>query len=258
MTALARLAPLVATLSCLAACSTGDGGTGGADAAPPLCANSGPGALSTKLTAKLPESHYVDQANRYFDAIDITAPAESVPTYAELVIRWEWPPWLKLTGFGREQMADTDKLVKKKAPAKVSPRDCRFFAEQPFARCRVSFGYQDMGGGKPCAIYEEFTFNDAGEITFIEAWSDLPDLLPTSDPADPWAEGPNVHRMSTKIPGLGAPDGRIDLQGTCMAEAAAADPEVADLVTRTGDFWKWWFAESADAGADYFARGCGW
>jgi hypothetical protein len=159
------------------------------------CKAAGAGALSSCSVAKLPAAYYVDQANRYFDALDVDAPADSTPAYAELVARWEWPPWLKLTGFTREQMESTDKVVKKFAPADVSHRDCRAFATQPFARCRVSFDYVNPTHGKPCFIYEEFTFNDAGEQTFIEAWSDLPGLTPILDPKDPWGERTAIHRL---------------------------------------------------------------
>ena len=89
-------------------------------------------------------------------------------------------------------------------PTKVIDRDCRFFDVQPFARCRVTFHY--LRPDKLYKIYEEFSFNNDGEITFIEAWSDELDLLPMG-PEDYWAEGKNVRRMSTKIPGLGTATG---------------------------------------------------
>ncbi len=212
--------------------------------------------LSPCSSPKQTAAYYVDQANKYFDALDRSAPASSVPTYASQVARWEWPPWLKLTGFGQAQMQGTDKLVKSQAPAVVTPRDCRAFAVQPFARCRVSFVYDQQGGGKGCPIYEEFTFNDAGAITFIEAWSDLPTYLPM--PAtDTWAEGAAVHRLSTRVPGLGNPDGSIDLLGEGMTSAAASDPEVADFVARAQSFWVA-FAQERKAAGDYFSKGCGW
>lgn len=43
-----------------------------------------------------------------------------------------------------------------------------------------------------------------------------------------------------------------------MARAAAADPEVADFVTRARDFWETWYAEYQAAGDTLYARGCGW
>lgn len=235
----------------------GCGGDAPPVADPSVCTPAA-GALATQLTPRFAPAYYIEQGSLYFDAIDVTAPAESVPTYAKLVARWEWPPWLKLTGYTSAMMAATDMLVKAGAPAAITPRDCRFFPVQPFARCRVAFRYTGMGAGKPCQIYEEFTFNDQGEMTFIEAWSDLPQLLPTADPADPWAEGRGVHRLATKIPGLGTPTGRIELDGACMKQAAARDPEVADFVARANDFWPAWADENTRAGSDYFTRGCGW
>ncbi len=218
------------------------------------CADSRDSALSTELEPTQSEAHYIDQANRYFDALDESADPDSLPTYSTLVARWEWPPWLYLTGLGAEEMATLDDAVKKLTPATIPVRDCRAFAVQPFARCRVTFQYEEG----PCPIYEEFTFNDEGEITFIEAWSDLPGLLPMPDPADEWAEGDGVHRMSTKLPGLGNETGLIDIYGDEMTAAAARDPEIADFVVRADYFWSSWFEAFDAAGDDLFARGCGW
>jgi hypothetical protein len=213
-----------------------------------------PAALSTCLVPSHDAEYYVDQAKRYFDTLDLTAPPDRVPAYSLLVARWEWPPWLKLTGYGREQMIEIDQAVAQATPATYPVMDCRAFAVQPFARCRVVFRYAEGD----CPIYEEFTFNDAGETTFIEAWSDLPGLLPTSDPSDAWAERPGVHRLSTRVPGLGNAEGLIDPTAAWMQAAAAADPELADFVARTQDFLGLWLEELQAAGDDLFARGCGW
>ena len=132
-------------------------------------------------------------------------------------------------------------------------RDCRAFTVNPFARCRVSFDYS----GKPCPIYEEFTFNDQGEMTFIEAWSDLPGMLPSSDPSDYWAEGDDVHRLSTKIPGLGNETGRIDLNGYCLQRAGNGDADIADFLKRARNPIGWWLREYL-TNPDSFNRGCGW
>lgn len=204
------------------------------------------------------DDYYVDQANKYFDALDKSAPAESVPTYSEFVARWEWPPWLKLTGYTRDQMESSDKSTKKLAPGVVVDRDCRAFDTQPFARCRVNFVYDDLGGGKPCAIYEEFAFNEKGEMTFVEAWSDIAELLPFDAKSDPWAEQAGVHRMSTKMPGLGTQSGQIDIDGAAMKAAMKKDEEIADFVARAKDFWPSWIKENQAQGSDYFDRGCGW
>jgi hypothetical protein len=247
----------LAVTLCFAACTS----TPAADAghADPTCsADNGAAALAECLTPTQTPSYYILQGNKYFDALDRSAPDASQPIYAENVARWEWPPWLKLTGYTRTQMQGTDKLVKTQAPAVVSHRDCRYFAVQPFCRCRVSFDYDNQGGGKGCAIYEEFVFNDAGEITFVEAWSDLPGRLPFTDKADLWGEGPGVHRMSAKIPGLGKADGKIDPAGAAMALAASQDAEIADFAARARDFWASWLDENSKAGPDYFKAGCGW
>jgi hypothetical protein len=224
-------------------------------AAPPDgCRNAGTsGATAECLSPAYDPEYYVAQANAYFDTLDVTAPADSVPNYAPLVARWEWPPWLLLTGYGKSDMIEVSQGLKVLDPSTVPWRDCRFFGVQPFARCRVSFSYANG----PCPIYEEFTFNDAGEITFIEAWSDLPGLLPLSA-NDPWGENPDVPRLATRIPGLGNAQGRIDLNSSWMKEAAATDPQVADFVLRAGDWWTWWLDAVNRAENGYFAKGCGW
>ena len=211
-------------------------------------------ALATALTPRQPPKYYVEQANKYFDTLDTSADPNSVPNYSTLVARWELPPWLWLTGYGRDNMLDTTELAVFFDPSTVPTRDCRAFAVQPFARCYVSFEYE----AGSCPIYEEFVFNDQGEMTFIEAWSDQPQLLPTSDSSDRWAEGPDVRRLSTKIPGLGNATGLIDLDSEAMQRAASEDPEIADFVRRAKDFWPSWVQAAEDAGPDYFARGCGW
>ena len=123
----------------------------------------------------------------------------------------------------------------------------------PFARCVVSFEY-DEG---PCPVYEEFTFNDAGEMTFIEAWSDLPGLRPTSDD-DRWGEASDFPRLANRIPGLGNATGTIDLESDAMREAAAADPDVASFALRAENWRRHWFEELQNAQADFFGVGCGW
>ncbi len=213
-----------------------------------------PDALATALTPQQTPEYYVDQAHKYFDTLDTSADPANVPTYSTLVARWELPPWLWLTGYERENMKVTTDAAVALDPSTVPTRDCRAFTVQPFARCYVSFEYEEGS----CPIYEEFVFNDQGEMTFIEAWSDQARFLPMADPSDRWAEGPDVHRLSTKVPGLGNETGLIDLDSEAMQEAAAADPEIADFVRRAKDFWPSWLEASSEAGPDYFARGCGW
>jgi hypothetical protein len=215
----------------------------------------GPDALSTALEPSRPASYYIDQAERYFDTLDTSADRNSKPSYSVLVARWEWPPWLKLTGIGREQIEELDAGVLVVTPSTVPERDCRVFQRQPFARCYVSFDYPQKGR---CPIYEEFTFNDDGEVTFIEAWSNLPGMLPSTDASDRWAEGAGVQRLSTKVPGLGNSEGLIDLDAKWMEDAAQQDADVADFLKRARDFASWWLKEYNKAGSDLFARGCGW
>lgn len=225
----------------------------GGPAAEDPCASSEP--LATCLAPTLSPEEYVRWSEGYFDTMDHRVEDAPWPPYSEFVARWEWPPWLKLTAFGRVDIEATDTMLKL-YPSTVPERDCRAFDVQPFGRCHVVFRY-DAHEGRGCPIYEEFTFNDRGEITFIEAWSDLLGLLPMGE-GDPWAEGEVPGRLSTRVPGLGNAEGLIDLDSAWMAEAAASDPDIDDLVTRAWDWYATWLAELEAAGDDMWARGCGW
>ena len=214
--------------------------------------------LSTCLSPTMEEAYYVEQAEKYFNTMDYNEDMEDGPNYSELVARWEWPPWLKLTAYTRDNILATDAMLRL-YPSVVPERDCRFFEQQPFARCKVVFYYDDESHeGRGCPIYEEFVFNDAGEMTWIEAWSDLDGMRPMDADADPWAEAEDVPRLSSRIPGLGNPDGRIDLNGPAMNEAASADADVADFQVRANDWLETWLEEEEAAGDDMWTRGCGW
>lgn len=193
----------------------------------------GNGALATELTPKFPPEYYIEQGVKYFQTMQSNVPVRVQPKYAITVIRWEWEPWLLLTGYKRNMMIVTDAMLKLN-PTDYYLLDCRYFDVQPFCRCHVVFNY----GGATCPIYEEFTFNDAGEITFIEAWSDFESLLPMGpgadgvwDESDYWALN-DANRLATKLPGLGSHNGRIAIGTPCMDEAAAADPDIAEFVKR--------------------------
>lgn len=194
-------------------------------------------ALSTRLTPKFPADYYIDQGVKYFLTMESSVPIRVRPEYSDLVIRWEWHPWLLLTGYRRRNLIDTDILLKL-YPTKYDTIDCQYFEVQPFCRCHVIFNYS----GTRIPIYEEFTFNDQGQITFIEAWSDFPSLLPM--PAtDYWAEGADVKRLSTRVPGLGNNEGRIDRKAAWMLNAAKTDPELADMLQRLRRPFNSWVRE---------------
>lgn len=208
-------------------------------------------------TPTMAPDYYVEQAEKYFNTMDTQADRDDAPNYAEWVVRWEWPPWLLLTAFGADHIESTDLLLRL-YPSTIPERDCRFFEEQPFARCRVVFYYDDPSHeGRGCPIYEEFAFNDSGEMTVIEAWSDLEGLRPMED-SDTWAESPDINRISTRIPGIGSADGQLDINGQIFSTAAQTDADLADLQNRANNWMETWTAEMDAAGDDLWARGCGW
>jgi hypothetical protein len=197
------------------------------------------GALATCLTPKFDSAYYIEQGVKYFLTMQSDIPPSVQPNYSDLVIRYEWPPWLLLTGYGRDFLIQSDILLKLN-PTQYDTIDCQFFNEQPFCRCHVVFDYS----GEKCPIYEEFVFNDQGEITFIEAWSDYESKLPQGMNAgadgvwsydEYWGKQPNVYRLSTKIPGLGNSTGKIVLNSSYMQKAMAQDANIADLEKRLKD-----------------------
>ena len=194
-------------------------------------------AFATRLSPKFPAEYYIDQGVKYFRTMESSVPIKVKPEYSDLVIRWEWHPWLLLTGYKRRNLINTDILLKL-YPTKYDTIDCQFFEQQPFCRCHVVFNYS----GTRIPIYEEFVFNNQGEITFIEAWSDFPSLLPM-DETDYWAEAENVNRLSTRVPGLGNNEGRIDPKADWMLNAAKTDTVLADMLYRLKHPISTWFKE---------------
>ena len=183
------------------------------------------------------KTFYATESNRYFDTLDTYASRESKPKYSSHVIRWEWYPWLFLTGHRRWSLK-LDRLLLL-YPTKVINRECRGFDVQPFGRCHVTFHY--IKGDHFVDIYEEFTFNDDGEITFIEAWTDEPGFGPTS-PGDYWAEDSSVKRISTKVPGLGSLDGKYDRKK--IRELSKTDSDLKNLLKRLRFPVSFWLYEA--------------
>lgn len=75
---------------------------------------------------------------------------------------------------------------------------------------------------------------------------------------DTWAEGDNVTRLSTRVPGLGTVDGQIDLDSEAMDTAAQNDPDLADFIYRANNWLETWSEAYASSGDDLWERGCGW
>lgn len=193
-------------------------------------------ALSSCIVPEFSPEYYIDQGVKYFLTMQSDVPIDVIPNYSRRVVRWEWPPWLLLTGYKDDQMIATNILLKLN-PTSYDLIDCRYFDEQPFCRCHVIFNYS----GEQCPIYEEFTFNRQGEITFIEAWSDFESLLPPGMDAgedgewsyeEYWAMDDDVYRLANIVPGLGNDESLIDLYAPWMTRAAANNQDLADMVAR--------------------------
>ncbi|MEL6348665.1 MAG: hypothetical protein AAFV53_36510 [Myxococcota bacterium] len=191
-------------------------------------------ATASVLKPRFADDYYREQSDLYFDTLVSKAPIRQHPKYAHGVVRWEWPPWLLLTGKGRDNMLAIDVLLKA-YPTWCVDRKYRVYDTQPFGRAQVTFHYGHPDA-RPVPIYEEFTFNDAGEQTFIEAWSlDDPSLGPRD--ADGWPTGP-ITRMGLRIPGLGSRTSAIDMPA--LRAEAAHDPDLAVfLKCYTHPFFEW-------------------
>ena len=248
MDPLTRTACVLLLVAC--ACAFGCGGSDpeGPPSRDPACETDA--ALAGCLLPRQSPAYYVEQSVKYFRTMESSVSPDVIPSYSDRVVRWEWPPWLLLTGFERDNLIRTNLLLKL-FPTRYAEMDCRAFPVQPFGRCHVVFDYS----GEPCPIYEEFTFNDQGEITFIEAWTDVPGWLPMDPRVDEWAEGDGVSRLATRVPGLGNETGLIDLHAPWMERAARRDADVADLLRRARDPYATWLQELLERWPEV-AEGC--
>ena len=105
-------------------------------------------AFASCLKPVMSAEYYIEQSSAYFDTMDYTVELDGWPPYSELVARWEWPPWLKLTAFTRDNIESTDTLLQL-YPSIVTDRVCQAFDTHPFGRCFVMF-YYDAHDGLGC------------------------------------------------------------------------------------------------------------
>lgn len=195
--------------------------------------------LSSALVRRKPPEYYRKQGHAYFDLLTSTdgsdAHVDSDVRYSAYLVRWEWEPWLLLTAknSGCDLWRGIDAMEGSLIPSEVpaSERYCRIYPRNPYCRMMVKFYYPNKEQDTcPTCIYEEFSFNDKGEISFIEAWSypertlsagvgkgylheNKDDPVTESDKgggplteADKyvyWPRMAQVYRMSTRVPGLG-------------------------------------------------------
>lgn len=166
-------------------------------------------ALAPSLKPKFDPEYYKLQCDLYFTHLE-SGIADRVEFYcASGCPRWEWPPWDCLTGLGFVNIMTADAFDRDETACIVVDRTHKFFDVQPFGRSVVTFYYGDdiKTRKNPIKIYEEFTFNDFGQVTFIEAWSAVKgEYLPVVDD-NGWPPEDVPVRLSYHIPGLGSPTG---------------------------------------------------
>lgn len=137
---------------------------------------------------------------------------------------------------------------------------------------------QYEGAAEPVRIYEEFTFNNQGEMTFIEAWSyPVSDdkfpfkLLPRTKTLDKveaapdsegniWPDQLKVYRLSTLIPGLGTLRGKPQVAKMRSSGMRIAFRRESDMCAASGmkarlaDFCKLYNKEFVVAYAEEYIK----
>lgn len=192
-------------------------------------------ALSTNLTPKFIGKYYIRQCDVYFNSLEPKYQFFK-PNYSKKICRWEWPSSVFLTGYGCKTVHSIDTILRT-YPCLCIEREHRFFKQQPFARSIVTFHYGNDAKTKmkPTRMYFEFTFNDQGQITFIESWlARQGEQLPLFR-NDGWPTG-EFYRISTLIPGLGNRQGNIDINSAVMYISGTGDAKVAELRNGAFDF----------------------
>ena len=86
------------------------------------------------------------------------------------MIRWEWHPWLLLSGYKKRDMSLIDGIDRDATPCLVTDRVYRYNSELQMVQAKVMIYYGDVNikartNGFP--IYEEFKFNSTGQLVFI-------------------------------------------------------------------------------------------
>jgi hypothetical protein len=144
--------------------------------------------LSTQVNKTHTNDYYIHQAYLYFDFLDTSKPFIPL-NYADKCVRYEWSPWGSplsgVTGLGK-LMHFFDKIYRFIYPCVIKNRTFQTYDINPFVRSTVTF-HEMNAPYKTYDIYEEFSFNEKGEIIFIEAWT-------------PRTNHEYNDRLSTKIP----------------------------------------------------------
>ena len=173
-------------------------------------------AFSSNIEKNLDDHYYQTQCDLYFRNQEYKYSGEK-PNYSQLSSRWEYQPTGNgLTGYGGDRMHRSDEMIRQ-SPCEVTNRVYKIYDTQPFGRALVTFYYGDNVETKqnPIHIYEEFTFNSQGQITFIEAWAY--DASMAESPSKPFPpDDSRFPRMSRIIPGLGNSEGLIDITSSAF------------------------------------------
>jgi hypothetical protein len=121
-------------------------------------------AYSTDLVKNQPDSYYKKQNDIYFDSLESKSYCQKtpfiLPSYSVGLVRYEWPPWLLLTGLGSTATSSMDRVFADVNPCVVVDRKHVICEQNPFGRSLVTVCYGKGSSLQAFKIYEEFTFND--------------------------------------------------------------------------------------------------
>lgn len=191
-------------------------------------------ALSTCVQPTKGEEYYVGQALNYFAQLDPTQEKRDKALLSKGFLRFEWAPWTLFNGYADKltHMVDAvDGKIGSFFPTSPEHRICTFHETNPFVRCSLIMWshYDDprtekapvsdaLKGKAGCGIYQEFTFDQEGRISFTEVNS---------------VTLPKQTRLSTRVPGLGR-TGEAAVHTDVLHDYSGNDPHL-DFLT---DFFK--------------------
>ena len=121
------------------------------------------------LMAKEQAEYYKKQCDVYLDTLAATLHPDEIPNLSENVLRWDWTRQ-ELTSRNRDTLIAMDVFCTAMAPDRVTGRQHKIYQEQPLGRSKVQFESEDGSGGDVREMYMEFTFNEKGQISFVESW----------------------------------------------------------------------------------------
>ncbi|KAL7556649.1 hypothetical protein ACA910_017588 [Epithemia clementina (nom. ined.)] len=119
------------------------------------------------LMAPEQAEYYIKQCDIFLNTLTTTLRPAKIPNLSKTVMRWDWSHD-RLTGRNRDTLIAMDIFATAVAPEQSVESEHKIYQQQPLGRSMVQF--QSVKSGDLRTLYIEFTFNDEGEISFVEVW----------------------------------------------------------------------------------------